>query len=147
MWPRLVSVDRARRATDPALLQLGRSSAVLSPLPPYAIEQLMHGLMKESYEHGSVLMSKGDIGDRLCLIAAGAVDVHLDDEVITQRTPGTLLGEISLIDSVRRTATVTAGPDGAVVYWIRADAFFDAVNRAPRSQARVEAEAGRRRRG
>ena len=34
MWPRLASIDRARRAIDPELLRIARSTAVFSPLPP-----------------------------------------------------------------------------------------------------------------
>ena len=144
MWRRLASIDRARRAVDPELLRLARSTAVFSPLPPYAIEQVMNGMVPEHFGGGDVLMTKGDSGDRMCLLADGHVEVDTGSGEVICRGKGVLLGEIALLRDVPRTATVTACAGGATVYWMDADSFLDAVNRVPRSRARAEAEATRR---
>ncbi|MGA9276817.1 cyclic nucleotide-binding domain-containing protein, partial [Ilumatobacter sp.] len=121
-----------------------RSTAVFSALPPYAIEQVGHGFVHETFEAGAAVMTEGEAGDRICLIAAGCVDVHRDGEIIARRERGSVVGEISLLHEVPRTATLTAGPAGVEVYWMGAGAFLDAVNRVPRSRSRAEAEARRR---
>jgi len=144
VWPRLASIDRARHAVDPELLRVARSTAIFSPLPPYAIEQLMNGMVPEHFDTGEALMRKGDLGDRVCLLAEGHVVVSTGNGGPTHHGPGAVFGEIALLHDVPRTATVTAGDGGVTVYWMDADSFLDAVNRVPRSRARAEAEAGRR---
>ncbi len=150
MWPRLASIDRSRRPVDPELLRAARSNAVFSPLPPYAMEQVMHGMVPEHFDAGQVLMRRGDAGDRMCLLVDGGVEIETGGAgepgsgTITRHGPGVVLGEIALLRDIPRTATVTAATADVRVYWMDADSFLDAVNRVPRSRARAEAEAGRR---
>lgn len=144
MWHRLASIDRARHPIDTQLLRLARSTDVFGALPPYAIEQVMRDLVEESFEPGAVLMSEGEVGDRLCLIADGSVDVVLADEIVNRHESGEVVGEIALLHGVPRAATVIASGHGVDVYWIGGTDFLDAVNRVPRSLARAEAEASRR---
>ena len=108
MWRRLASIDRARRAVDPELLRVARSTAVFSPLPPYAIEQVMNGMVPERFDAGEALMTKGDVGDRMCLLAGGGVEVDTGNGTVIRHGPGVVLGEIALLRDVPRTATVTA---------------------------------------
>lgn len=144
MWQRLVSIDRARRPIEPILLRIARSSPVFGPLPPYAMEQALSSLVRESLEPGAVLMRRGDRGDRMCLLAAGSLTVDTGFKILTRSDPGTLIGEIAIVRDTPRTADVTAGDTGAVVYWMDAAAFVRAVDRVPRSQARLHAEVERR---
>lgn len=144
MWRRLASIDRDRRPIDARLLQLARSSTVLSPLPPYAIEQVMPGLAEETFQPGDTLMKLGEIGDRIGLLGRGSVDVRTANGKIVRQNAGVLLGEIALLRDVPRTADVIAGEDGATVHWMNVEAFLDAVSRIPRSRARVDAEVDRR---
>jgi CRP-like cAMP-binding protein len=104
----------------------------------------MSGLTEEAFEPRATLMKKGEIGDRICLLGDGTVDVLTGNGTTVRQHPGALLGEIALLRDVPRTADVTAGEDGATVHWIDADAFLDAVSRVPRSRARVNAEVDRR---
>jgi CRP-like cAMP-binding protein len=80
----------------------------------------------------------------MCLLAAGSVEVDTGSQTITRSAAGTLIGEIALLRDTSRTADVSGGPDGATLYWMDGDAFLSAVNRVPRSRARVEAEVDRR---
>lgn len=144
MWRRLASIDQARRAVDPDLLRLARSTAIFSALPPYTIEQVMNGMVLEVFDAGDVLMTEGDLGDRMGLLAEGNVDVATRNGNLVRHGPGAVLGEIAVLRDVPRTATVTAGSHGVAAYWMGSDEFLDAVNRVPRSRARAEAEATRR---
>ncbi len=144
MWRRLATIDRARRPVDADLVRLARASPVLGPLPPYAIEQVMSGLSSETFEPGTVLMRIGEVGDRMCLIGSGSVDVRTESGTRLSRGVGVLLGEISLLRDIPRTADVSAGEAGATVHWMDVDAFLDAVSRVPRSRARADAEIDRR---
>jgi hypothetical protein len=142
--PRLLAIDAARRELDPDVVELARSSSIFGPLPPYAIEQIMHRLIPESFPAGALILKKGDVGDRMLLVDQGDVVVGVVGTPPIRLGRGTHLGEISILRNAPRNADVHAGPDGASVYWLDGAAFLDAVDRVPRSRARVEAEADRR---
>jgi CRP-like cAMP-binding protein len=60
------------------------------------------------FSPGDVLVRQGDPGETLLVIVAGGAAVNQNGIVLRQLASGDFLGEISLIDGGRRTATVTA---------------------------------------
>lgn len=64
-------------------------------------------------ERGDVLLSRGEVADRVIVIESGRVKVSVStpsgrEAVLTFRGPGALLGDQSLVDQSPRSATVTA---------------------------------------
>lgn len=62
---------------------------------------------------GAVLMRQGDVADQVLLLTAGRVKVSLVDAeghsmLLAVRGPGQVLGDITIIDGARRSATVSA---------------------------------------
>lgn len=57
---------------------------------------------------GEVLMAQGEQATRMVLILDGFVDIDIDGEVVAESGPGTVIGERSVLQGGRRTATVTA---------------------------------------
>lgn len=53
------------------------------------------------------LMTQGERGAEMFVLVSGNVDVERDGASLGSRGPGTVLGEIALIDGGPRTATVT----------------------------------------
>lgn len=142
--PRLRSIDAERRPIDPEVISLARSSPIFGPLPPYSLERILHGLVPERFEPGQMVMARGDLGHRMCLVSDGhaVVTPESGDEVVRGR--GSHLGEIALLRQTTRTADVRAGNRGVAVYWMDSDTFLAAIDGTPRSKARAEAEATRR---
>jgi len=76
--------------------------------------ELLTGLLKsKNYADGSYLFWQGDPADRLFLIQRGAVEILHQVSEATQvkvavRQEGDSIGEIALIDSKRRSASVRA---------------------------------------
>ncbi len=69
-----------------------------------------------TFEAGEPLVSEGEPGDAFFVIIEGVADVTQGGTSITSLGPGSILGEISLIDGRPRTATVTcAAPIRAAV--------------------------------
>jgi MFS family permease len=110
-----------------AQLALLRLNALFAPLPLTALDRLAEGMEPISFTRGEVVMRKGDPGDHYLLIAEGEVDVSDDDRHLRTCRPGEGVGEIALLRSVPRTATVSARTD-VTAYLIGAPAFIAAVS-------------------
>ncbi len=70
-----------------------------------------HSLKK--YESGEVIMRQGESGQSAYIIEKGRVEIRIEKEdgtsiVVSTRGAGAIIGEMSLIDSAPRTATVVA---------------------------------------
>jgi len=74
---------------------------------------------------GEVLFSEGEPGTTMYVLTNGSASVIVADQVIEVVRPGMLLGEMALVDSSARSATVIAGPDCRVVSMDQAQ--FDAL--------------------
>lgn len=57
---------------------------------------------------GAVIAAEGDFGYALFAIEEGTAEVRRDDALIGQLGPGDVVGEIAVLSSGRRIATVTA---------------------------------------
>ena len=62
-------------------------------------------------EAGRTIMSQGDLGQELAVVIEGQVEVVKDGTAIATLGPGSYFGEIALLDSLTRTATVRAVTD------------------------------------
>lgn len=60
---------------------------------------------------GQSLFTAGDVGDKMFVLLVGTADIIVGDTLVESAKPGTLLGEMALIDSSLRVATVTATTD------------------------------------
>jgi len=93
---------------EPARL---RDYPVLSELDAVTLEQAAQFFVAESYPSGHNVITEGEMGDRLFLIARGQVEVIKEDAIQGSRTlavleDGDYFGEIALLQRVPRTATV-----------------------------------------
>ncbi len=82
-------------------------------LPAEAIQKLAPSVSTRVFEPNSVLMAVDHGADELYLILAGTVKVHVEETDGTEVLlailgPGELLGEVSLLDGRKPSATVTA---------------------------------------
>lgn len=98
--------------------------------------------MPVAFEPGAVVMQKGEPGASYLLIAEGFVDVSNDGRPLRTCGPGEGVGEIALLRTIPRTATVTAQTRVAG-YAIDAVTFLSAVA-GPAAAAAAEALASLR---
>ena len=64
---------------------------------------------------GHVLFSEGEPGASVYVLMNGSASVSVGNEVLEVAKPGALLGEMALVDSSARSATVIAGSDCRVI--------------------------------
>jgi CRP-like cAMP-binding protein len=81
-------------------------------LPPAELDELATVMTEVDAEAGTTIVTCGDFGYVLYAIESGEADVVVDGEV-TGRTlgPGDTFGEIALLVTGRRTATIVARTD------------------------------------
>lgn len=92
-----------------------------------AVDQV---LRSEAYLAGEPIVSEGEVGDRLCIIHSGAVEVTKGGHVLARLAPGDFFGEMALFDDEPRSATVTAQGDVEVLSLER-DRFHSLVRQRP----------------
>ena len=90
--------------------RLLRDHPIFAPLPMDALERLSHDLVPVEPAAGEEIVTQGASGRRFYMIAAGAVEIHIDGAFRHRQGPGDCFGEIALLNDVPRTATVTALP-------------------------------------
>ena len=86
---------------------------LFSGLTDDLIAELVARLQKRSLAEKEILFNKGDPGDALYLIEAGIIKIVLADQhgrelLLSQRGPGDVIGEISLVKGQPRTASAVA---------------------------------------
>jgi len=68
---------------------------------------------------GEVLFREGEEGNDVYLVNEGSVEVWKDGKLVATLEEGDIIGEMALLYSVTRSATIIAGPDGAKLYVVR----------------------------
>ncbi len=107
-------------------IALLRSLPLFAELPAPAIEGLAAALRPVELRAGDVLIRQGNPGDAYFAIAAGELDAAQDGQWLGRYGRGEGVGEIALLRSVPRTATVLAHT-AATVYQLDRDLFLTAV--------------------
>src|SRR5262249_39540905 len=87
-------------------LPLLRGNPLFGWLPPVALERIAFTVTEESLPAGAVLLRQGDEGDRAYLLVEGELVAEKDGVEIGRIRPGGVAGEIALLRSAPRMATV-----------------------------------------
>jgi len=119
---------------DPRRLELLRASAFGGVLP-IRLEAAARRLQAVDVGHGDSIIEQGGIADRFYLIDSGTFIVTQrsgDGAPVELRTmgPGEVFGEIGLLSSVPRTATVTAAEAGRL-FSLDREGFLGLVDAGP----------------
>lgn len=89
-----------------------------------------------SYKAGEVIFRHGDLGEGMYIVVEGEVSVTLEERSIDQLYPGSILGEMALIDTQPRSAAATAATDCKLVY-VDYDEFASLTQRYPDFAIRI----------
>ena len=121
----LFSLD-AQAPVPVVQIALLRSLPLFAKLPAPAVEGLAAALTPAEVPAGAVLIRQGDEGDAYYAIAAGQFDVLQDGRFVRRCGRGEGVGEIALLRSGPRTASIVARTD-ATVYKLGRQPFLTAV--------------------
>jgi hypothetical protein len=106
-WRRLRRIDDDQVVPEPEL-RLLHESRLFGLLPLDALERLAAEMTPVAFSAGEVLMAEGEPGDRYIVLVDGRVSVDRRGSRLAVLGPGEGVGEIALLRSVPRVATVTA---------------------------------------
>jgi len=110
--------------------------------PGRVLAGLAHALEEVEFPAGSTLMEAGAVEDWLFVLVDGEVDVSRDDRWL-RLGPGSVVGEMAVLDPQGRSATVTAATP-VLAFRLRKAAFDEAVRTRPEIAAGVITELVRR---
>jgi CRP-like cAMP-binding protein len=111
------------------LVTIMRRSELFRGLSDDQLQRLTSISTSMVYHRGEVIFEQGTIGDRMYIIAQGQVEVRVHDRTSGEGTTavylgqGQVIGEMALIDSGRRSATLVAFGDNTTLYSIPKDEF------------------------
>lgn len=140
----VVALVLSRTAGEPKPVDAVRVRALDQPLfagmPAARLESAARRLVAVPVTAGEVIVRQGDDADRFYVIDAGSFRVTQaaegDEKVLRDLGPGEVFGEIGLLRSSPRTATVTATSDG-VLYALDAAGFSELVSSGPGLSTRL----------
>lgn len=131
------------------LARMMRSSEFFSPLTIAQLERVLPHVMLCSFKAGETVFRQGDAGDAFHIVRSGKVEVRLRRLAVLSKTvatlgPGQFFGEIALISSEPRTATVVCVEPTRLFTLMGVDFAF-VVNENPAAAQQMRAVAAARR--
>lgn len=137
--------------TDPdfaALAKAMRKVDFFAPLTLGQLEQIIPYIMLCRYQAGETVFSQGDPGDAFYIVLDGSVSVRLKrflflTKTVAQLGPGDFFGEMALLSSDPRSATVVCEADTRLFVLLSADFSF-VLKKNPAFAAEMKKVADRR---
>ena len=80
----------------------------MSGIPAEELDAVATVASEREFAEGETLMAEGDFGHCLFLIEDGSADISVDGTTVAQVGAGDVIGEVAVVASGRRTASVVA---------------------------------------
>lgn len=136
-WPALRRLDTVG-AARPQDVELLRGIPMFAPLGPAAIDRLACALVPIHAHPDSDVVTQGEPGDHFYIVTSGRVAISVDGRQVREEAAGESFGEIALLRSVPRTASVQAVEPTEMVTLERIP-FLEAITGVPASVERANA--------
>jgi CRP/FNR family transcriptional regulator, cyclic AMP receptor protein len=110
----------------------------MAGIPDEELEAVAGAASEREFAPGETLMSEGDFGHGLFLIEEGAAEVSVEGTSVGEVGPGEVVGEVAVLASGRRTASVVATSPVRAISFFKRDVW--ALERtAPEAAGRLRA--------
>jgi CRP-like cAMP-binding protein len=120
-----------------------REAAALDKQLLADLAQVIGPAARFSHEAGKIIMREGQRGVALYVVLEGRVAIRIGDTLVEKAGPGSIFGELSLVDRTPRLATAVADTD-CVLLAISRHMFLHLVKRSPKFGAALLRAAGER---
>jgi CRP-like cAMP-binding protein len=122
------AVDEARAKRLALKRDVLAKMPLFSRLTERELLRVMQAVEGREYNDGEIVIQEGDKGDELFIVLEGKVRVFRGEQTLTHLGPGEHLGEMALIRSVPRSASVTAVGHAELIA-IRRQDFFEILRK------------------
>jgi CRP-like cAMP-binding protein len=112
--------------------------SVLSGCSDEELDAVARVASEREFGEGETLMAEGDFGHSLFLVESGAADVMVGGEKVREIGEGDVVGEVAVLASGRRTASVVATSPVKVIAFFKPD-IWRLENNAPEASRRLRA--------
>ncbi len=103
-----------------------KTVAIFAGLPDDALAAAARYAAEIQAGPGDTIVTKGDPGDALYVVATGALTVHDGERALDRLGEGEVFGEMALLDAEPRSASVTAVEDSLLLRF-EAEDFDDLI--------------------
>jgi len=124
-WSATSEVNRVRPKEALSRVEL------LQGISEDALDELAQRATSMKLQPGRVLVQQGNTDSGLGLVLEGTAEVSVNGVSRGTLTAGDYFGEMSLIDGAPRSATVTAGPEGAKTLTVSPLTFKEVIDSYP----------------
>lgn len=107
-----------------------KSLSIFSDTPETILAEMAHLMVDMHPEAGEEIVKEGEIGNCMYIISEGTVEVHKGSRLLMQLQQGDFFGELSLLDTETRSATVTAITNCSL-FRIDQEPFYDLIESRP----------------
>ena len=109
-------------------------------MPETDLQKVCQSVVTKTWFAGEVLFKEGSAGDEAFVVHKGEIEITKEsngrDVLLAVRGPGTLLGEMALLESTPRTATIKARTD-CQLYVISKDSLDRVLHSSPKAMASI----------
>ena len=95
------------------------------------LDMFRHSQSSETFRSGETVFMEGEPGDTMYVVLEGHVEIRVGEKVLEVAGPGTVIGEMALINLSTRSATAIAQDDCTLVP-VDETQFLSLVLRRPR---------------
>jgi CRP-like cAMP-binding protein len=112
--------------------------SALKGVPAEELDAVARVATEREFAEGETLMSEGDFGHSLFLVEEGTADVLAHGAKVGEVKPGNIVGEVAVLASGRRIASVVATSPVRVIALFKRD-VWGLENDAPEASRRLRA--------
>jgi hypothetical protein len=103
---------------------------IFAEIPEADLAELANRLRERRASAGTTIVSKGEMGTSMYVVASGTVQVHSGDEEIARMGEGSVFGELAALDPQPRAASVTT-LDETLLFSVEQDALYELMAEHP----------------
>jgi hypothetical protein len=107
-----------------------KTVSIFEEIPHEELVGIASLLERRVFQQGDDIFEKGDVGDCLYVVESGRVNVHDGDRTFRHMGPNGFFGELALLDSKPRSATVTA-VEPTSLFRLAQDDFYALMSEQP----------------
>ena len=103
---------------------------IFSDIPDHILADIAKIIDVVEFQKGDQFIKQGEIGQYLYIIRKGSVAVHVGDHRLAELKENDIVGELSVLAPIKRTADVSATED-IILYRIEREYFLELLVEEP----------------